>query len=286
MPSQASRWPRAFLLAVCALAALPEWAAAQAEPLFPRRARQVAGGCADGAALAAPAPIGVRATGIDVPRGACAVGGAAVVARLARAGELDVLGVFVESRTASVAGAELTVGARVVASREIGADDRDQRYGPLYLRVAHGRDAIWFGRPVTAGPSLRVDLPHTTTDQDGTVVAASPAYQATLAASDRVHLHCRAGALLGAVLADDTVDTRAALFAGVDAGLRLGGSFALIAGTEAQGGWLGDGFDHLLARAAARAHLGRGRVELAAALPVAGDEPTDLVLTLSAGAAY
>ena len=67
-----------------------------------------------------------------------------------------------------------------------------------------------------------------------------------------------------------------------DASRQLGSWFAVTGGLELQSGWYRSGLDHLLVRAGGRFSLGCDhRLEIAVALPLAGDERTNAALQLT-----
>jgi hypothetical protein len=266
----------------------PEAAAARRRRAAAKAAVEAADPCAD-PLLAAFAPP-VRDTGLDRGRSACLAGGFAARTRAAApdAGDLDdSAAIFgeLELRWLYLADLELTAGARVVrwlAGDGRGDDDDDETsFGPVYLAAAAGRKARAFGRPLRLAWALRLDLPLTDSAEDAPVVAASPQVAAALHLGSRVTGHARAAALLWLVLPEDDVDTIRALSLSTDLAWAPWRWLAGGIGVEAQSGWHGFALDHLLARGGLRVPLGcRARLELAAAAPLAGREPTDLVVEL------
>jgi hypothetical protein len=236
-------------------------------------------------ALAAP----VRETGFDRGQSACLAGsfvvrgravavldGPELYSRGAALGEIELRWLY-------LADLELTFGARAIEDRDVRGSEagEDAVFGPIYAGAAAGRLTRAFDRPLRLAWALRLDLPWTTTGPgDEPTVAASPQVAASLGLSGRLVGHARAGALLGLTRPSGDVETRRALALSADLTWAPARWIAGGLGIEAQTGWHGAALDHLAARGGLRAG-GRVRVELAAAAPVAGREPTDLVIELA-----
>ena len=281
----------ALLTAVLAIAAAPRAEAQTADDDFGPRP-QTGDPCADAMLGAIAAP--VRDSGFDRGHGACLEGGLALRGRAAALSggpvtdDTTTISGELELRWLYLADLELTVGARAVDHRLAGDSavvDDDTQFGPVYLAAAAGRATRAFDRPLRLSWSLRLDLPWTTTGDDGApTLAASPQVAAALRLGPHLAGHARIGALLWLANPPGGVDTRRALALAADMTWAPWRRLAGAIGVEAQSGWHGFEIDHLLARGGLRVPIaGSVRLELAGAAPLVGRESelTDLVVELS-----
>ena len=239
--------------------------------------------------LLAPIAPPLRDTGFDRAIDPCLRGGFAASARGAALIDTPEFygtasaSLFLEVSRLLLRDLEIAAGVRAVDARfaqnaviseeEIGA-------GPFYLAVAGGLGLRHpGGRPLRLAWGLRLDLPWTDTTYGATaVVAATPQVAAALGLTPRLVLHGRAGALLWLARPPGDVETRRALVASSDIAWAPFRALALAAGVEAQTGWYESALDHLLVRGGLRVPFRcRARLHLGAAVPLLGDERTDLV---------
>jgi hypothetical protein len=241
--------------------------------------------CAD--STVDPVPASLRDGAFDAPRSACLRSDVEV--RLAAGALID------EPDFYGTLGAELHVGIRFVEALgfEWGATVRvvdltfaqtavvsvtETSYGPVSLHGAAGRP---LGPGLRLAGHARVELPFTREVLDPTSGGAQLAGLLTWAAHDRVALHGRAGLLGWLGASGGGTSTRGAGVISADAAVRALPWLRALAGLELQAGWYRGGVDHLAARAGAHWRVrGPWRVDLAALVPLAGHERTDLAFTL------
>lgn len=292
---------RAALLALALLGGLAAEAAAQPDWLPPemknRRPRAGAAAtpdaddpCAD-ELVASPLAPALRDTGLDRTRGACLADTVDTRARGAAAVDLpDFYGTlagsfFLERRYRLLPELELQAGARAVDYRfvqnaVVTADEWS--IGPVWLGATIGDRRRPGGRLLRLAYGLRFELPYTDSNYvDTPVVAARPEVAGALALARTLALHGRAAGLLWLARPPGDVETRRALLGSADVVWAPWRVLAASAGVEAQTGWTGAGLDHLLVRGGLRVPLGcSARLDLAAAVPLAGEERTDVVVEL------
>ncbi len=236
-----------------------------------------------------PVPVTLRDGAIDALRSAC------------MRSDLDVrLGGYALIDTPDfygTLGGELAVGIRFVehAGFEWGATIRlldvtfaqtavlsatDTTYGPISVHAAASRAARLGGRELQWGGLIRGELPFTRAELDTSTAGGQLAGLASLEASRTLVLHGRV-ALLGWYASSAAGrDTRGAVAVTADASVRMLAWLSLTGGAEVQAGWYG-GLDHVAARAGAHWRVfGPWRVDAGLAVPVVGDERTDVAFTL------
>ncbi len=232
-----------------------------------------------------------RESGVDAARGGClhADVGAALRGRALIATD-DFYGTI---------GGELTLAVRLLESDRLEwgfalrvldglfvqnavLSTEELAYGPVTGHIAFGQRGARAGKALARALYARLELPFTRSRLDG----SSGALQLGVAETwhvhrfVRVHLH---GALLGWYASAATGrDGRAALMTSADGALTVTSWLSLFAGLDAQLGWYGWGLDHVAARTGAHWRVkGLWRLQLAAGLPLAGEERQDLVFTLA-----
>jgi len=247
--------------------------------------------CAD--PLLAPIAPALRDSGFDHAIDACLRGSWSASARGAALIDTpDFYGtasasLFLEVSRMLLRDFEITGGARAVDARfaqNAVISDTELGAGPLYLAVAGGLGLRHpGGQPLRLAWGLRLDLPWTDTTYGATaVVAATPQVAASLGLSPRLALHGRLGLLLWLVRPPGDVQTRRAVTGSSDLAWTPLRALAVAAGVEAQTGWYGAGLDHLLVRGGLRVPFRcRARLHLGAAVPLLGEERTDVVGELS-----
>jgi hypothetical protein len=190
---------------------------------------------------------------------------------------------FVSVRRVALRTIELELGARVLDYRfaqNAIVTRTETSVGPIFAAVTQTFQTKWFGLPAAWAPSMRIDVPRTDTGYEITTFAATPALLATLGPSDRFRLHARLAALLFSASPPSGVDSQFAGALSFDSTYRPTWWFATSLGMEAQSGWHGP-FDHLLLRGTLRFALGRNnRLDIAAAVPMLGEERTTLLFQL------
>jgi hypothetical protein len=235
-----------------------------------------------------PVAVGLRDGGFDRTRGGCRRGelfartvGAAAVDGISTDGaigaELDVGGRFV------LGPAEWGLGLRLIQMTRIDVGETtetDWSYGPIEVGGAIGGDAVLAGRELPWVVFAIAEIPYTREELDLVTGAAQVGVAASLAAHEWVALHARVAGLAGFVSGGDDDDRNAAVVGSVDGTLRTLPWLVVGAGAEAQAGWLG-GLDHVAIRGGVHWRIrGPWRVEVGAMVPLAGDEPTDLVAVI------
>jgi hypothetical protein len=243
--------------------------------------------CDDG--IEDPVALGVRDGGFDRARGGCRRGelyartvGAAAVDGVSTEGaiaaEIDLGGRFV------VGPGEWGIGLRAIQMTRLDAGDTtdtDWSYGPIEVSGAVGGDGAVGSRELPWVVFAIAEIPYTREELDVVSGGLQVGVAASLAAHEWVALHGRVAGLAGFVSGgDDDDDSNAAVVASVDGTLRTLPWLVVGGGAEVQAGWLG-GLDHVAVRAGAHWRVrGPWRLEIGAMLPVAGDEPTDLVAVI------
>jgi hypothetical protein len=234
-----------------------------------------------------PVAVPLRVGGFDLTRSACTrsdfearVGGHALVDTPDFYGTLGgdlLLGIrFLEQAGfewgASVRVVDVTFAQTAVVSAT------EATYGPVSVHAALGQAQ---SDDLHLGGVVRVELPFTRAVGQPSTSGAQLAGLATWAAHDRVALHGRAGLLGWYGASAGGTDLRGAGVLSVDASVRTIAWLRASAGLELQAGWYRSGVDHLAARVGAHWRVfGPWRVDLGALLPVAGEERTDLAVTL------
>jgi hypothetical protein len=154
-------------------------------------------------------------------------------------------------------------------------------YGPITGHIALGSRGSRAGKALARALYARLEVPFTRSRLDGSSGALQLGVAETwhLATHVRVHLH---GGVLGWYASSTTGrDGRAAVMASADGALTVTGWLALFGGLDTQAGWYGWALDHIALRAGAHWRVkGVWRTELAAGLPLVGEERQDLVFTL------
>ncbi len=153
-------------------------------------------------------------------------------------------------------------------------------YGPFAVHAAVSRAQALAGRELRLGALVRAELPFTRATLDTSYAGAQLAGLASWQLARSLTLHTRLGLLGWYASSSSGSDTRGAVALSSDAAVRVLPWLSLLGGVEAQAGWYG-GVDHLAARAGAHWRVrGPWRLDAGVALPVLGDERTDLVFTL------
>jgi hypothetical protein len=154
-------------------------------------------------------------------------------------------------------------------------------YGPITGHIAFGSRGERAGKALARALYARLEFPFTRSRLDGSSGALQLGVAETwhVLPSLRVHLH---GALLGWYASSTTgSDTRAAAMTSAEASWRAVAWLAVFGGVDAQLGWYGWGLDHVAVRTGVHGRVkGLWRTELAAGLPIAGEERSDLAFTL------
>lgn len=237
-----------------------------------------------------PVALPWRESGIDAPRGGCmhADVGATVRGRALVdtpdfygniAGELTLAIRLLESDSFEW-GFSLRVLDGVLVQNAVLTVD-EVAYGPITGHIALGSRGTRAGKSLARALYARLEMPFTRSRLDGSTGALQLGVAETwhVMTHVRVHLH---GGLLGWYASSATGrDGRAALVASADGALTVTGWLALVAGLDTSIGWYGWGLDHVALRAGAHWRVkGLWRAELAAGLPLVGEERQDLAFTL------
>lgn len=190
-----------------------------------------------------------------------------------------------------VLGGELGLAGRVVVGErlELGARARlvdytfaqtavnkvtATRFGPVVATAALGFGELAIVAALEL-PLTRDEEPATTT----THTSGQLGVAITTRLAARWMLHARLGGHAAYASSAGGSTSRFALRAGTDLARRLGARWAVHAGADLEAGWR-DGFSTLLARAATVWRPSSIRIFLAAGVPLLGDEPTTVVITL------
>jgi hypothetical protein len=127
----------------------------------------------------------------------------------------------------------------------------------------------------------RLEMPFTRSRLDGSTGALQLGAAATWHAAPRLRVHGHAALLGWYASSTSGRDGRAALMTSADAAYRAIRWLSLFAGADVQIGWYGWGLDHVAVRAGSHWRVkGLWRAELAAGVPLAGTERTDLAFSL------
>jgi hypothetical protein len=155
----------------------------------------------------------------------------------------------------------------------------DATYGPFSLHGALGRDLT--DRVKVAG-YLRFEVPFTRSLLDVTMGGTQVAALATWDAHPWIAVHGRGGALLWYASSQGGFTGRAAGVLSADGAVRVNRWLETMAGLELQAGWYRSGVDHFAGRLGAHWRVkGPWRVEVAALVPLAGEERTNVALTIA-----
>jgi hypothetical protein len=241
--------------------------------------------CAD--PIVDPVAVPVRAGGFDLTRSACLradfqsrIGAHALVDTPDFYGTLGG-DFFIGVRFFEEMGLEWGATIRVVDltfAQTAVVSATETTYGPISL---HGAVSKPQREDLYIGGMLRVEVPFTRAVGLPTNSGAQLAGLVTYAAHDRVALHGRAALLGWFGTSAGGTDTRGAGVLSTDASIRAISWLRASAGLELQAGWYQSGVDHLAARVGAHWRIkGPWRVDIGALLPFAGEERTDLALTL------
>jgi hypothetical protein len=237
-----------------------------------------------------PVPLPWRESGVDAARGGClhAEVGATLRGRTLvdtgdfygnLAGELTLAIRLLESDRLEWGFSLRVLDGVFVQNAVLTADEL--AYGPITGHLALGSRGSRAGKALARALYARLEMPFTRSRLDGSSGALQLGVAETwhLATHFRVHLH---GALLGWYASSATGrDGRAAVMASADGALTLTGWLAVFGGLDTQVGWYGWALDHVALRAGVHGRVkGLWRTEVAAGLPLVGEERQDLVFTL------
>jgi hypothetical protein len=231
----------------------------------------------------APASVGVRDAAIDRARSAC-TGWSESAGLTAQVliDEPEFYGTLAASASGEVStvvrGFEMTWRVRVVDYRfaqNAVVTASELTLGPIEFGMA---------RSVRAGPRLvwtpffRIEGLNTRTGHSELTEAVAVGITGTYELGPRLIGHGRllAHAWVSAPL--DDLTWRAAGLASGDVGWSARPWLAVLAGVELQAGWYRSGLDHGLARVGVRFRKCLGTVDIAAALPLLGEERADAIL--------
>lgn len=152
--------------------------------------------------------------------------------------------------------------------------------GPLAVGALWATGVRAGGVPLALAPALRLVPPGTWLGVDGQRGGGELALHLGLRPLAWLTVDAHVGALAWLTEAGGGgTDARLQGLAAAGAGLRWRW-LALLAGLEVATGWTDASLDHLLVRAGLRASTGAGAFDLAAALPLAGDDRTDAAVLL------
>jgi hypothetical protein len=155
----------------------------------------------------------------------------------------------------------------------------DATYGPFSLHGALGRDVT---ERVKVAGYLRFEVPFTRSLLDVTMGGTQLAALATWDAYPWIAVHGRGGALFWYASSQGGFTGRAAGVLSADGAFRVNGWLETFGGLEVQAGWYRGGIDHVAARLGAHWRVkGAWRVEVAALVPLAGEERTNAALTIA-----
>ncbi|HUH04783.1 MAG TPA: hypothetical protein VML75_22455 [Kofleriaceae bacterium] len=235
-----------------------------------------------------PARAPVRDTGLDVARPVCPED--AVFVDLRGYALVDTDDFYGTLSASALVGLrvrrerlELEGGARVLDYRfaqNAVVTARELAIGPVWLALTRVHPARLLGRGAAWSWTGRLEVPGSDLGYGITTGAAAVSLQGVVILGEGLQLLGRMAALGWLAAPIDDPEARGAVAAALDFGWRPGARVGLTAGAEVQGGWYGASLDHLLVRGGGSLRLGRFRLELAIASPLAGAERTDLVIVL------
>ena len=192
-----------------------------------------------------------------------------------------------------VIGGDLALGGRFLVRENVELGARLRLVDYTFVQTAVNKvTATRFG-PLAIGATLAIDpslslvaimeVPFTRDEMDTLHTSGQLALAFTTALADRWTLHARLGGVFAYASSAGGDQHRIAPRAGTDLVWHPGRRIALHAGADVEGGWR-DGLGTVLARAGIAIRIGgTHRIVLAAGVPLAGDEPTTLIATITAG---
>jgi hypothetical protein len=234
-----------------------------------------------------PVPVGLRAGGIDVTRGACLrtdldarVGAHALVDTADFYGTLGA-GLQLSIRFIEQIGLEWGASLDLVDftfAQTAVVTATETTYGPVTAHVATSRAV---DRDLEVGVAARVQLPFTRSSLDSSIAGGQLAALASMVFHPRLTVHGRGGLIGWYGASSGGNDVRGAVIVSADASVRAWKTLHAIVGAEIQAGWYGGGVDHTAARLGAHARVrGAWHLDGGVMLPLAGEERTDLVVTI------